>query len=260
MITVTPIPAYTDNYLWLIEHSNGDAVIVDPGDAAPVLAVLKEKKLTLIAIIITHRHWDHVDGINDLLQYYHVPVYGPDSDAIPQITNKRGEGDKVSFFDQPSLELTILEVPGHTVEHIAYFGDIDNRPTLFCGDTLFAGGCGRLKGGTHEQLCHSLQRISQLPEETQIFCTHEYTLANLQFAKTVEPDNQTIQERLKNEQTKRRQNQPTLPTSLALEQQTNPFIRCNQSSVANSINQYWKSNWVTTQELFTGLRRWKDEF
>ncbi|MGH1485007.1 MAG: hydroxyacylglutathione hydrolase [Cellvibrionaceae bacterium] len=270
MITVSPIPAYTDNYIWLIENSLGEAVVVDPGDANPVLATLSEKKLKLVAIIVTHHHWDHVDGIDDLRRFYDVPVYGPDSARIPHVTNTVSEGDTVTLFSSSSssssplqlqsLQLEVLSVPGHTYDHIAYRSNIDNQPVIFCGDTLFAAGCGRLFDGTHEQFCHSLQRINQMPANTQIFCTHEYTMANLAFAAAVEPANTAIKKRTKTERTKREQGQSTLPTNLALERETNPFLRYEQPHIAQSINQYWKTESTSPEDLFTGLRRWKDNF
>lgn len=258
MLTVTPIPAIKDNYFWLIQHSDNTAIILDPGDALPVLNILKERKLTLIAIVITHRHWDHVDGINDLLRYYDVPVYGPNSVRIPQITHALAEGDTLTLFNDKILQLGVIEIPGHTAEHIGYYGEINQQHCLFCGDTLFAAGCGRIAtDGSAEQLYHSLQKINRLPAETQIFCSHEYTLSNLVFAQTVEPSNINIKNRLKNEQEKRGRQRPTLPTNLNIEQQTNPFLRCHIPEVADAINQYWQQNWEDEEALFVGLRRWK---
>ncbi|MGH1440367.1 MAG: hydroxyacylglutathione hydrolase [Cellvibrionaceae bacterium] len=257
---VKPITAFSDNYLWLIQNeSNTDAVVVDPGDAEPVLKVLQETKLRLSAIIITHHHWDHIDGIEDLLKYYDVPVYGPNSARIPQVSLAIKEGDTVSLFDG-ALTLDVLEVPGHTKDHIAYFGNIDQRPSLFCGDTLFAAGCGRLFDGTHDQFYQSLDKLNQLPSDTQIYCTHEYTMANLDFAQAVEPDNKAITERIKSEQAKRDQGIPTLPTNLLLERETNPFLRYREKGLSLAINQFWEANWSSDLDLFTGLRRWKDKY
>ncbi|MFT6388611.1 MAG: hydroxyacylglutathione hydrolase [Cellvibrionaceae bacterium] len=264
MIKITPIPAFSDNYLWLIENTqNGqdknDAVVVDPGDAEPVLKVLREKNLNLAGILITHHHSDHIAGIDDLLSYYDVPVYGPYSKRIPQISVELKEGDEVALFDR-ALTLKVLEVPGHTYDHIAYVGDINQQAALFCGDTLFAAGCGRLFDGTHEQFYRSLHKLNSLPLHTQIYCTHEYTLSNLAFAKAVEPKNKAIQGRIKNEQLKREKNQATLPTNLALERQTNPFLRYQEPGVSLAINQFWEAAWTSDLDLFTGLRRWKDKF
>ncbi len=259
-IRIHAIPAYTDNYIWLIEHNSGEAVVVDPGDEKPVLEVLQEKNLTLVAIIITHRHWDHVDGIKPLLNYYPVPVYGPHSKRIPQVNHPVSEGDQLCFFSENPLTLSIIDVPGHTKEHIAYLEHSTEHCILFCGDTLFAAGCGRLFDGSHQELCRSLIKINQLPESTQIYCSHEYTLANLRFAQAVEPDNTAIENRIKIEQEKRDKQQPTLPTNLKLERETNPFLRFQQTSVTRAINQFWETTWSEQEDLFGALRRWKDKF
>jgi hydroxyacylglutathione hydrolase len=258
-INISPIPAFNDNYLWLIDDDKGHAVILDPGDATPVIKVLKERKLTLRAILITHHHNDHIGGINSLLEYENVPVYGPNTGKIPQITNPIKHGDSISLFNG-SLVFETLEVPGHTQEHIAYFGQINEQPVLFPGDTLFAAGCGRLLGGTHQQLFHSLSMINLLPETTKIFSSHEYTLANLNFAQAVEPNNGDIQQRIRDEEQKRAENRPTLPTNLKLERLTNPFLRVDQASVAQSVKQYWNQDWSSAEDLFGALRKWKDSF
>jgi hydroxyacylglutathione hydrolase len=280
MISISPIPIFNDNYVWLIEHDNADASVVDPGDAAPVLKILHAKGLTLTSILITHHHWDHTGGIKDLVDAYpDIIIYGPNSEKIPQVTQPQKNGDEIDLFGDQSLTLNIIEVPGHTSEHIAYFAatytnsqndgssydeqtskDSTQSPILFSGDTLFAGGCGRLLGGTAEQLCRSLKILSALPSSTCIYCTHEYTLANLAFAKTVEPSNEHIKSRIHIESVKRSNDKPTLPSTIELEQQTNPFLRCLQTEVMTTINQHWGQSWKTEQELFTGLRRWKDNF
>lgn len=275
MISISPIAIFTDNYVWLIEHANGTACVVDPGDATPVQQVLQARGLTLTSILITHHHWDHTDGIKSLVNtYQQVAIYGPKSKKIPQITHTLKHDDEINLFNEPSLTLKIIEVPGHTNDHIAYFGDLNSshqqantntqdslqRPILFSGDTLFAGGCGRLLGGTAEQLCSSLKALSTLPANTQVYCTHEYTLANLAFAAAVEPSNEFIKARVNTETLKRDQEMPTLPTSIELEQQTNPFLRCTQAEVIKTINQHWGQHWQTEQEVFTGLRLWKDKF
>lgn len=275
MISISPIAIFNDNYVWLIEHKNGTACVVDPGDGAPVQKVLQARCLTLTSILITHHHWDHTDGIEHLVDAYQdVAVYGPKSKKIPQITHTLQHDDEIKLFNEPSLSLKVIEVPGHTTEHIAYFGDLisshktDNtnkqdsliQPILFSGDTLFAGGCGRLLGGTAEQLCNSLKSLSTLPTNTQVYCTHEYTLANLAFAKAVEPNNEYIKARVNIELLKRDKEIPTVPTSIGLEQKTNPFLRCTQADVMQTINQHWGQSWQTEQELFTGLRLWKDNF
>jgi hydroxyacylglutathione hydrolase len=275
MISISPIPIFNDNYVWLIEHKNGSASVVDPGDATPVMRILKAKGLKLTSILITHHHWDHTGGIKDLLDAYQdLVIYGPNSTKIPQVTHSQKDGDIIDLFDDQSLSLKVFEVPGHTTDHIAYFANtcVDNEkeksndnnslesPILFSGDTLFAGGCGRLLGGTAEQLCHSLKNLSSLPTNTQIYCTHEYTLANLAFAEVVEPNNEHIKARIHIESVKRNNRKPTLPSTIELEQKTNPFLRCMQTEIMTSINQHWGQSWKIEQELFTGLRRWKDNF
>ncbi|MEO0444131.1 MAG: hydroxyacylglutathione hydrolase [Pseudomonadota bacterium] len=260
MIHVEPISAFDDNYLWLIKGPDQKAVVVDPGDGHAVIRAMESKALALQSILITHHHNDHIGGVQTLLHYRDVPVYGPLSPKIPQITHPLADGDTLDIFSSPQFSLKVIEVPGHTRDHIAYFGKIENKYWLFCGDTLFAAGCGRLFDGTHQQLNHSLNKLNSLPAETEIYCAHEYTLSNLAFAKAVEPDNQAIAKRIDNEQNKRKLGLPTLPSTLALEQATNPFLRLNQATVQGAINQYWNSDLASMDQLFTGLRRWKDEF
>lgn len=256
-INITPIPAFHDNYLWLLEHER-EAIVVDPGDANAVIAYLQANDLTLSAILITHHHQDHIGGVATLQQEFSVPTYGPDSVYIPQINHPLQDGNTLKLFG--TLDILIMAVPGHTKDHIAYFATIDNHPTLFCGDTLFAAGCGRIFDGSCEELRSSLERINQLPENTKIYCTHEYTLSNLTFAAHVEPGNRLINERLAKEQKKRDNNQVTLPSILSLERATNPFLRYQKPEVANAINKYWQSDWRDPDDLFRGLRRWKDNF
>ncbi len=267
MISISPIEIFSDNYVWLIVHQNNTACVVDPGDAAPVQQVLQAQGLTLTAILITHHHWDHTGGIDDLVKSYpDVCIYGPNSEKIPQITHAQKSSDNIDIFGDSSLCLEVIEVPGHTSEHIAYYGHYQTDPNkdreavLFSGDTLFAGGCGRLLGGTAEQLLSSLKTLAKLPGDTRVYCTHEYTLANLEFAATVEPNNTHITQRIAAESQKRKNAKPTLPSSLELEQRTNPFLRCIQPEISQSINKHWGQSWQGEQELFTALRRWKDNF
>ena len=275
MISISPIPIFNDNYVWLIEHKNGNACVVDPGDASPVQEVLQARNLTLTSILVTHHHWDHTGGIEQLVAAYQdVDVYGPKSDKIPQITHIQQHDDNINLFGDLSLSLQIIAVPGHTNEHIAYFANVSSnnnraniniqnnleQPLLFCGDTLFAAGCGRLLGGTVEQLFSSLKTLATLPTHTQVYCTHEYTLANLAFAEAVEPSNELLKARVNVESIKRDKGMPTLPSSIELEQQTNPFLRCAQAEVMATINRHWKKSWQSELQLFAGLRLWKDNF
>jgi hydroxyacylglutathione hydrolase len=253
MISIHPIPAFRDNYIWLIRFGDRQAAVVDPGDATPVLQALQQQDLELAAILITHHHWDHVDGFKDILDIYKVPVYGPDSEHIDLISHPCREGDTIAIN---GLELKVLEVPGHTSDHIAFHG----HDALFCGDTLFAAGCGRLLGGTAAQLYESLKKISQLPISTHIYCAHEYTLANLKFAQAVEPGNGAIKQRRKAAEQTRGKNQPTLPSTLKEELATNPFLRCNEEAVIVSAENFANKKLDTPAEVFTALRLWKDNF
>ena len=254
---ITPIPAFKDNYLWLIE-AEGHCYIIDPGDGGAVKKWLKKRHQSLSAILITHHHNDHIGGIEELLGDYAVPVYGPESPRIPQITHFLHEGQSLSL---PGLPLTVMEIPGHTMDHIAYFVDINGQdPLLFCGDTLFAGGCGRIFDGTPTLFHQSLIKIGQLPGNTRVFCAHEYTLANLRFAQAVEPDNSDLAHRIPVEQQKRQLGQPTIPTTIAAELATNPFLRCQLESVKTSVEEYYGAVTSSDLEVFTLLRQWKDHF
>lgn len=259
---ITPIPAFADNYIWAMVAGR-NCVVVDPGDAAPVLKFLAEHKLTLDAILVTHHHADHVGGVIELTARWPVPVYGPVAENIACVTHALREGDTVAlpaFVDEP---FRVIEVPGHTRGHIAYVsGDI-----LFCGDTLFAAGCGRLFEGTAAQLHDSLTRLAALPEKTRVFCTHEYTLSNLRFAMAVDADNAALNERVFVEQDRRARNVPTLPSSIALERATNPFLRCTTASVIGSAESYARTHTnlhdasVSNEvNVFAALRQWKNEF
>jgi len=271
MLTIAPIPAFNDNYHWLIHRDNNEghhdkrAYIVDPGDHLPVIEALENLDLSLAAIIITHQHYDHVNGIIPLLEHYQttddpIPVYGPHSPHIPQITHPLHHGDNIVIFDD--IDLHIIAAPGHTPEHIVYFSDnASDTPVLFSGDTLFAAGCGRLlSGGRAEDHYHSLSKIAQLPDDTHVYCAHEYTLANIEFALAVEPSNHHLQLRKVHAQSQRDKQQATIPTTIRLEKTTNPFIRLHTEDVINAINKYWCEEFSTPCEYFTALRRWKDEF
>lgn len=260
MFDIIQVPALQDNYFWIL-HQPGqtDAYVIDPGDATPILEALEHHQLTLQAILITHRHWDHTDGIDELLQHNQVPVYGPDSSHIPQITHPLYDGDILELA--PEWRATVWEIPGHTLDHIAYlFHPSDDAPRLFSGDTLFAAGCGRLFDGSAEQLHNALQRIAQLPADTGIYCAHEYTLANLAFAKAVEPNNTAISERLQRETKKREQGLATVPTSLGQELDTNPFLRTHIDSVRNAAEVHAHGSLATAADVFRVLRQWKDQF
>jgi hydroxyacylglutathione hydrolase len=231
-------------------------VVVDPGDAAPVLAALQREGLTLAGILITHHHFDHVGGVPDLLAHAQVPVWGPRNPAIDCITERLGAGDRISVLD---CDFSVLEVPGHTLDHIAYFHD-GEQPLLFCGDTLFAGGCGRLFEGTPEVMHASLQAIARLPGNTRVYCAHEYTLANLAFAQAVEPDNNKLAARQRDAAALRSRGAPTVPSTLALELETNPFLRCDTSALRDALRRQGRPVGDSGAEVFATVRAWKDHF
>ncbi len=252
MIQVTPISAFRDNYIWAL-HDDTKAIVIDPGDAAPVLEFLRERKLELITILITHHHNDHIGGNRELLARFPVPVYGPAGEAIDTLTTRLKENDVVTLREF-NLTFKILDIPGHTAGHIAYVG----HGMLFCGDTLFACGCGRLFEGTAAQMHTSLGKLAALPGETQVYCAHEYTLANIAFARAVEPDNDALLQREFSEREKRSRNVPTVPSTIALELETNPFMRSNIPAVAYAANQHAQTNHVTSVDVFATIREWKN--
>lgn len=256
MLSVLAVPAFQDNYLWLI-HDGKHAAVVDPGDAMPVLAALERHQLSLAAILLTHHHHDHVDGVPALLDRFDAPVFGPRNESIPGVTHPLGEGDSITIPEM-SLQFDVLEVPGHTRDHIAYIEW--KQKWLFCGDTLFAGGCGRLFEGTPEQMVTSLSKLAALPDEMQVFCAHEYTLANLKFAREVEPGNPALEVRLAAEQAKRERNIPTLPSSIGLEKATNPFLRFREPAIAGLL---MSKGFLSNREpiaTFAALRQWKNTY
>ena len=225
MLHVTPIPAFRDNYIWAL-HDDKLAVLDDPGDAAPVFNFLREKNLQLNRILITHHHNDHVGGNRDLLAKFPVPVYGPAAEKIDTLTQRLNENDIVNL-PQLGLSFRIIEIPGHTAGHIAYVG----HSMVFCGDTLFACGCGRLFEGTAAQMQVSLSKLAALPGDTKVYCAHEYTLANIAFARAVEPDNAALLQREFDDREKRGNNIPTVPSTIQIELATNPsYVAANLRS------------------------------
>ncbi len=258
-MNVLTVPAFSDNYLWLI-HDGKYAVAVDPGDAGPIMAALEAHKLSLTAILLTHHHPDHVGGVEALLKHVNdpdFPVYGPRHEQIAGVTVELGEGDTVQLA-RPALKLDVLDVPGHTSGHIAYVEP--SRNWLFCGDTLFACGCGRLFEGTPEQMAASLAKFAALPPQTLVYCAHEYTLGNVRFALAAEPGNHALKERLATEEEKRAQNLPTIPTNIGLELQTNPFLRYRESAILRGLQEAGRLHGSDPVAAFAALREWKNQF
>jgi hydroxyacylglutathione hydrolase len=260
-LSIETIPAFADNYLWLI-HDGSSAAVVDPGDAAPVLAALRAHGLTLTAILLTHHHSDHTGGVAELLAHYPAVVFGPRKEAITGVARPLGQDDVI---DVPGLDLrlSVLDVPGHTAGHIAYVRAADQHGPgwLFCGDTLFAGGCGRLFEGTPAQMMDSLGKLAALPGDTLVYCAHEYTLSNLRFAVAVEPDNAALRARVSREQAKRQDGVPTVPSTIAIERESNPFLRVTQAAIVASLEAAGKlAPGAAPVNAFAALRQWKNSF
>ena len=253
---VLHVRAFEDNYIWLIRGKSPNRVaIVDPGDEVPVIAALEREDLAPVAILCTHHHWDHTGGIADLCRRWQMPVYGPAAENIPAVTHPVHEGDDIEL-PELSLAFTVIEVPGHTRGHIAYYG----QGMLFCGDTLFSAGCGRLFEGTATQMHDSLGKLAALPPETRVYCAHEYTLANLRFALTVEPENKDIQAHYREVQRLRAQDAPTLPSTIGLEHRINPFLRLDQEAVRRAGKRQAGKALDSATDAFAAIRRWKDHY
>ena len=260
MLDIITLPAFNDNYIWLIHKSNSQyCTVVDPGDATPVLNYLQQHSLKLEAILITHHHHDHIGGIDELVSKTSAKVYSPANEDIGDTDYRLHEDDSV-YLEKSDIHFSILDVPGHTLGHIAYLIPLGSQNAIFCGDTLFAGGCGRLFEGSAKQMHQSLSKLAALADNTLIYCAHEYTLSNLNFALAVEPDNQQLIQRINKTKTDREVGLSTVPSLLSLEKQTNPFLRCHQNAVKEAAIKRSNIAMPTEIETFATIRQWKDSF
>jgi len=250
MLEVCAIRALADNYIWALCNGRA-AVVVDPGEALPVLEFLEARGLELQGILVTHHHYDHTGGIAELVSEYDVPVYGPVNPSIKTLTHQLQEGASIEVL---ATEFTVLEIPGHTLDHIAFY----SKGLVFTGDTLFVGGCGRVFEGTYTQMFNSLKKLSKLPKETAIYCGHEYSLANLRFASLIEPTNQGIHNLIDTFEAKLASKVPTVPSKLSTELQVNPFLRCNIAAVRRKIAEITGKKLDSDLDAFTALRQLKD--
>ncbi|MFA4912652.1 MAG: hydroxyacylglutathione hydrolase [Comamonadaceae bacterium] len=256
---ILPIPAFSDNYIWMIRHGQS-AVVVDPGQAEPVQDALRAAGLSLVAILLTHHHNDHVGGVQALVDQWGCRVWGPAHERLPVCDVRVAQGDRVELPDV-GISLEVIDVPGHTAGHVAYAGSAGGQPSvLFSGDTLFAAGCGRLFEGTAAQMYDSFEKILSLPLETSVFCGHEYTLANLRWALAVDSDNAVLQEAFLRAQHLRAQDTPTLPTTLGQERATNPFARTHHPAVAAAAARWAGHPLADPVDVFGALREWKNNF
>ncbi len=255
MYDIVAIPAFEDNYIWAL-HNDQHAFVVDPGDAAPVLAWLARNNISLSGMLCTHRHHDHVGGIEELRAVYNVPVYGRQHKKNPHITHDLREGDKLSL-EEFGLNFDIMEVPGHIEDHIAYYSS--GSGILFCGDVLFGAGCGRNFEGSVKELHHSLQRFASLPPSTLAYCAHEYTASNLRFAKVCDPMNPDVDHRIERTAQMRAVNQSTVPFTIEIELATNPFLRCKEPAILHSLRQAGYDA-IDEESAFIALREWRDKF
>lgn len=249
-----PVPAFEDNYIWLVIGEDGRTAIVDPGESVPVEEALERLNLKPVAILLTHHHADHVGGVKALSEHYHLPVYGPAHEARALVTHPLEGGDTV---DLPGIGcFDVLFTPGHTLGHIVFHAP----GVLLCGDTLFTAGCGRLFEGSAAQMADALGRIARLPDETEVYCAHEYTADNLRFARHAEPENAKIRAREQDTAERRSRGEPTVPSTLGLEKETNPFLRLDNPSLLAGAERHAGHPLRTDAERFAAVRHWKDVF
>ena len=254
MLSVKPIKAYQDNYIWLVSTNEG-SIVVDPGESKKILNLIDNNEIDLKGVLITHHHFDHTNGLSDLLNERGLEVYGPKNN-VNGINNIVKNNDKFTVI---GIDFEVIEIPGHTLDHIAFYSFNDGEPILFCGDTLFSGGCGRVFEGTFDQMFIALKKISKYPKETKIFCGHEYTLSNLKFALAVDENNEDLIEEYDNIKNIVDSGNPSLPTILEKELKINPFLRCDNHHIKNKIVSKFNTS-DDELEVFSALRQWKDNF
>ncbi len=257
-MTLYPVPAFNDNYIWVL-HDAQRALVVDPGESSGVRDYLEQHGLALEAILVTHHHADHTGGVAELRNAFNCEVFGPRNEKMPEPLTRVGGGQRIEVLGLP---IEVMDVPGHTAGHIAYFCDqLKSAPLVFCGDTLFSGGCGRLFEGTPAQMHASLSALAALPGETRVCCAHEYTLANLAFAEAVEPGNQDLQAYIRHCKDKRAQGIPTVPSTIETERRINPFLRATQAEIVRSVQQHIAPDTSGDEiHVWTALREWKNTF
>jgi hydroxyacylglutathione hydrolase len=254
MLSIKPIKAFSDNYIWLVSTNEG-SIVIDPGEANQILNLIESKDIDLKGILITHHHYDHTNGLEEILKQKQVEVYGPVNN-IDLINKRVSEGDEINII---GLKFKVIEVPAHTLDHVAFIHEDETMPFIFCGDTLFSGGCGRVFEGTFEQMFSALQKIKKLPSNTKIFCGHEYTVSNLEFACVADPTNDFIPKYLEELKEKVSSGEPSLPSNLETEYKINPFLRCDNEFIKDRINDKFGET-KSEIEIFTALRKWKDNF
>tara|TARA_B100001113_G_scaffold46364_1_gene32989 strand:+ start:13438 stop:14202 length:765 start_codon:yes stop_codon:yes gene_type:complete len=254
MLSIEPIKAFNDNYIWLVTTNEG-SIVIDPGESRKIINLIDENKIDFKGILITHHHFDHTSGIADLVEKKEVNVFGPENN-ISEIDNRVKDLDNLNII---GIDFEVIEIPGHTLDHIAFYSFNNNNPILFCGDTLFAAGCGRVFEGTFEQMFSSIKKLSKLPSHTKIYCGHEYTLSNLKFALEADSQNEYLNEEYKKVSRLIDLGSPSLPTDLKKEFQINPFLRCDEKHIKDKIKSKFNIS-GSELEVFTALRKWKDNF
>tara|TARA_R110001599_G_scaffold9079_2_gene45178 strand:+ start:3779 stop:4579 length:801 start_codon:yes stop_codon:yes gene_type:complete len=266
MINIHGIPAFTDNYIWCLFDDENNAIIIDPGCAEAVEKFLTANNLKLVAILVTHHHHDHIGGVQQLKEKYSPNIFGFKEANFDFLDFKFSDGQ---LFNVLNLEFKTIEVPGHTLDHIAFYVDIPTidskgntilQPSLFCGDTLFSAGCGRLFEGTAEQMFNSLNKLAILPSNTLIYCAHEYTLSNLAFAKTLMPNSEALSSYISHCKEKRSNGQATIPTTLSTELEINPFLRHDDPEIYYNLKSLGLITEQNSQEVFRAVRKAKDSF